>query len=69
MSKGKWFIDKDCDLGLFVNGSFHVFYKWHDSCVVEDYQDDEVTFLNDRNSKELWRKIQAAVDEFKKENI
>lgn len=69
MDKGKWFIDSDGDLGLLVDGCFHVFYKWHDSTVVKDYKDIEVTFLDDANSKDLWRKVKAAVEEFKKENI
>lgn len=62
-----WGFDDSGDFGFTMGDSIHVFYKWHDATTIPKDQCG-FTELTDANSKNLWRKIQSAVEEFKEEN-
>jgi hypothetical protein len=61
-----WGFDEEGDFGFKSGDNFMVFYKWANPTVIPCDQVDFTT-LTDSNSKNLWRKIQKAVEEFKQE--
>jgi len=58
--EGKWFVDIDGDLGLFVNGQYWVLYKYAIPVQLTDHI-HEVTFLSDYQARKVWRDVQSSI--------
>lgn len=58
--EGKWFVDADGDLGLYVNGQYWVLYKYAEPVLLSGHIHD-ITFLTDYQTRTIWRDVQTSI--------